>query len=103
MELVPRIYTLGEGTWAAEGKTDQWRLWAEDPTLRWSESERNTERANGRVVNDWLTAIRLDRQPVCSGYAGMKAVEMAMAVFAAGLARGRIDFPLKNRRHPLRA
>ena len=103
MELVPRIYTLCEGTRAAEGKTDQWRLWAEDPTLRWSESERNTERANVRVVNDWLTAIRLDRQPVCSGYAGMKAVEMAMALFAAGLARGRVDFPLKNRQHPLRA
>lgn len=56
-----------------------------------------------RVVNDWLTAISLDRQPVCGGYAGMKALEMAMAVFAAGLARGRVDFPLKNRQHPLRA
>jgi predicted dehydrogenase len=103
MEMVPRIYTLREGTWTAEGKTEQWRLWAEDPTLSWSESERSTERANGRVVDDWLTAIRLDRQPLCSGYAGMKAVEMAMAVFAAGLSRGRIDFPLKNRQHPLRA
>jgi len=103
MEMIPRLYTLREGAWTAEGKTEQWRLWAEDPTLTWGESERNTERANGRLVNDWLTAVRLDRQPVCSGYAGMKAVEMAMAVFAAGLARGRVDFPLKNRQHPLRS
>ncbi len=103
MEMVPRIYTLREGTWTGEGKTDQWRPWAEDPTLSWGETERTTERANGRVVDDWLTAVRLDRQPVCSGYAGMKALEMAMAVFAAGLARGRVDFPLKNRQHPLRA
>jgi hypothetical protein len=32
----------------------------------------------------------------------MKALEMAMAVFAAGLARQRIEFSLRNRRHPLR-
>jgi hypothetical protein len=38
---------------------------------------------------------------VCSGYAAMRALEMAMAVFAAGLARGRVAFPLKNRQHPL--
>ena len=103
MEMVPRIYTLSEAKWSAEGRTDQWRLWAEDPTLKWTESERNLARANERVVDDWLTAINEDRQPSCSGYAGMKALEMAMAVFAAGLARGRVDFPLKNRQHPLNA
>jgi predicted dehydrogenase len=103
MEMVPRIYVLSEEKWTAEGKTDQWHLWAEDPTLNWAESERSLERANVRVVDDWLRAVSLDRQPVCSGYAGMKALEMAMAVFAAGLARARVDFPMKNRQHPLRA
>src|SRR5262249_2519829 len=103
MEMIPRIYLLREATWTAEGKTDQWRPWPEDPTLTWIESERSLERANGRVVNDWLTAVKLDRQPVCSGHAGMKALEMAMAEFAAGMSRGRVDFPLKNRQHPLKA
>jgi predicted dehydrogenase len=100
-EIVPRIYTLRDGSWTAQGKTSEWRLWAQDPTLNWAESERGFARANERVVNDWLTAISQDRQPVCSGYAGMKALGMAMAVFAAGLARGRVSFPLKNRQHPL--
>ena len=45
---------------------------------------RGVARARKRVVNDWLTAITQDREPICSGYARMKALEMAMAVFAAG-------------------
>jgi predicted dehydrogenase len=103
MEMVPRIYTVNEGKWTAQGKTTELRLWAQDPTLNWAASERGFARANDRVVNDWLSAISQDRQPMCSGYAGMRALEMALAVFAAGLTRGRVEFPLKNRQHPLRA
>jgi predicted dehydrogenase len=101
MEMVPRIYTLNDGNWTPQGKTIDWRLWEQDPTLKWGESERGFARANERVVNDWLDAISQDREPVSSGYAGMKALEMAMGVFAAGLARGRVAFPLKDRNHPL--
>ena len=103
MEMVPRIYTLDDGTWTPQGKTSHWRLWEQDPTLDWVESERGFSRANERVVNDWLSAINQDREPVCGGYAGMKALEMAMAVFAAGLARSRVALPLKDRQHPLHA
>ena len=56
---------------------------------------------NQRVVDDWLEAIAQNREPTCSGYAGMKALEMALAVFAAGLSRGRVELPLKARNHPL--
>jgi hypothetical protein len=31
----------------------------------------------------------------------MKALEMAMAVFQAGLSGGRVKLPLAERRHPL--
>jgi predicted dehydrogenase len=103
MEMVPRIYALNEGNWTAQGKAVAWRLWEQDPTLTWAESERGFARANERVVNDWLAAIAKDQEPVCSGSAGMRALEMAMAVFAAGLARGRVAFPSKNRQHPLGA
>lgn len=103
MEMVPRIYTLNEGNWTAQGKTIEWRLWEQDPTLNWDESERGLARANERVAKDWLAAITQDREPVCSGYAGMRALDMALAVFAAGLARGRVAFPVKNRQHPLSA
>lgn len=101
MEMVPKIYLLRHGPWQAQGKQDEWRPWEQDPTLHWTDGERNLARANARVVDDWLAAIREDREPQCSGRAGMKALEMAMAVFAAGLTRGRVAFPLTNRQHPL--
>jgi hypothetical protein len=31
----------------------------------------------------------------------MKSLEMIHAVFAAGLSRGRVEFPLRNREHAL--
>ena len=74
---------------------------AEAATLGASEAERSVARANQRVVDDWLEAIMRNRQPICSGYAGLKALEMALAVFAAGLSRGRVELPLKARNHPL--
>jgi len=102
MEMIPRIYTLKPGQWTDQGRTDEWRRWEQDPTLGTAEAEKGFGKANARVVDDWLAAIREDREPVCSGYAGMKALEMAMAAFAAGLAKGRVELPLKNRQHPLK-
>lgn len=57
--------------------------------------------ANRRVVDDWLAAIAENREPVCSGHAAMKSLEMIHAVFVAGVSRGRVELPLKNRAHPL--
>jgi predicted dehydrogenase len=102
MDIAPRVYALKSGSWTPQGKTSEWRPLDKDPTLGLSASERSVTHANQRVVDDWLAAIAGNRDPVCSGYAGMKALEMAMAVFAAGLARQRVELPLKNRRHPLR-
>jgi predicted dehydrogenase len=64
--------------------------------------DRGFPAANRRVVDDWLAAIAEDREPACSGRAAMKSLEMIHAVFAAGLSRGRVAFPLKDRQHPLR-
>jgi hypothetical protein len=71
------------------------------PDRNWDNSERGFAGANERVVNDWLAAIAQDREPVCNGYAGMKALEMAMAVFAAGLAKSRVRFPFAEPPAPL--
>ena len=64
-------------------------------------TERTFPRANQRVVDDWLDAIAENREPACSGRAAMKSLEMIHAVFAAGLSRGRVPFPLADRAHPL--
>jgi predicted dehydrogenase len=102
-EMVPRILMRSEAAGSARGDSGEWRLLERDPTLNWTASERSAARANGRVVDDWLAAIAQNREPICSGEAATKALEMAMAVFAAGLARRRVELPLKDRRHPLGA
>ena len=101
MDMIPKILIRKGGAWTAQGKPGEWLPWQSDPTLGFSEAEKGFTRANQRVVDDWLDAIARNREPVCSGYAGMKALEMAMAVFDAGLGRQRVEFPLKNRKHPL--
>lgn len=57
--------------------------------------------SNRRVIDDWLAAIAEKREPACSGHAAMKSLEMIHAVFAAGLSRGRVTWPLVSRAHPL--
>ena len=86
-DVMQKVYSLKSGSWTAQGKSDEWRPMENDPTLGLPTSEKNVARANQRVVDDWLAAIAECREPICSGYAGMRALEMAMVVFAAGLAR----------------
>jgi predicted dehydrogenase len=96
-DICPRIFVRGNSDWRAI----EWKPVEGDPTASWSDAERSVQRANDRVVDDWLEAIESNREPVCSGLAGMKALEMAHAVFAAGLSGQRVELPLKNRQHPL--
>jgi predicted dehydrogenase len=96
-DICPRVFVRSHEDW----RTSEWKPIEGDPTAAWSDAERSVSRANERVVDDWLEAIQSNREPVCSGFAGMKAVEMVHAVFAAGLSGERITLPLKNREHPL--
>lgn len=100
-DISPRIFLRRPLEWSASGSTERWVPVEGDPTLDWTAEEKSVARANQRVVDDWLDAIRTDREPACSGLAGMRALEMAHAVFAAGLARARVSLPLANRQHPL--
>jgi predicted dehydrogenase len=95
MDMIPKVLVR------MEDRGDKWIAWKDDRTLGFSEAERGFTQANRRVVDDWLAAIAGNREPICSGYAGMKALEMAMAVFDAGVKRKRVELPLKRREHPL--
>jgi predicted dehydrogenase len=100
-DMTPRVYVQRGGSWTAQGKVSEWRPLEDDPTLHLPASEKTVAWANQRLVDDWLAAIGENREPLSSGYAAMRALEMAMAVFAAGLARQRVEFPLRQRHHPL--
>lgn len=101
MDVFPAVYVLQSSAWTLAGRTDSWVRWKDDPGLKLSAEEKSFGPANRRVVDDWLEAIRTRREPACSGRAGMKALEMVMAVYQAGLSGNRIAFPLADRRHPL--
>jgi len=100
-DIFPRVYILKAGTWKEGGKSDVWEPMENDPTLNATEAERSIEAANKRVVDDWLDAIEKNRLPVCGGFGAMKALEMVMAVYEAGLSGTRVQLPLLNRAHPL--
>ncbi len=100
-DICPRIYQRDDGNWSDAGLAARWQPIDGDPTANWTSDEKSVSRANQRLVDDWLDAIETNRAPACSGADGMRALEMAHAVFAAGLSGDRVKLPLVNREHPL--
>ena len=82
--------------------SDKGDVWVPFPGAPASANTSQKE-ANGWLAEDWLTSVRAggSAQPSCSGWNAMKAMEMVMAVFHAGLQRGRVALPLTDRSHPL--
>jgi predicted dehydrogenase len=58
--------------------------------------------ADARMVRDLLSAIEQKRDPVCSARDGRWTIEMTMAVYQSQKTRAPVEFPLKDRRHPLK-
>jgi predicted dehydrogenase len=100
-DVFPRILMLKPSSWTDRGRSDQWTPIEGDPTMNATAAERAFGPANRRVLADWLGAIEQGREPVCSGRAAAKALEMVMAVYQSALARSRVEMPLKERSHPL--
>ena len=57
---------------------------------------------NLHPIKNLIYAIEHDEQPLCSMYDGRWAVEMVSSVYQSHFKRGRVEFPLKQRQHPLR-
>jgi predicted dehydrogenase len=96
-----QVFVLRTGPLTARGGTREWVPLADEPNAH--SAEGGFQSANRWVVDDWLAAIAGNREPACSGFAAMKSLEMIHAVFAAGLSRGRVELPLRDRKHPLQA
>ncbi len=97
----PTLYLM-ESEWREEERVDRWGRWpAVEPYHAPEDGLEGNYAANRRVVKDWLRAIAEDREPICSGYRAMKALEMIHAVWAAGLTGKRTELPLVARGHPL--
>jgi len=101
MDIFPIIFVSKSAAWATAAKDEKWERLPGDPTLNATEDQKAAVVANRRVVDDWIDAIQKDREPICSGRAATAAIEMVMAVYQAAIAGRRMEFPLRERRHPL--
>ena len=96
-DIAPRVMVMTPQAWSDGGRTDAWR------PLDGSAAAGDSAAANRRIVDDWLDAIRNDREPACSGRNAAAAVEMVLAVYRAALSGTRVLLPLKDRGHPLKS
>ena len=94
------VYVLRAGELTLRGESREW-VPLDGMEMRSAVELGGPVAANRAVVDDWLAAIAENREPVCSGRAAMKSLEMIHAIFAAGMSRGRVELPLRNRLHPL--
>ncbi|MCY3022223.1 MAG: Gfo/Idh/MocA family oxidoreductase [Planctomycetota bacterium] len=95
-DIPPKTFVRKSG--AADGA---WEPLPDDPTLNAQPDKDPFAAANRRMVDELLAAVREKREPACSGRDGMKAVEMVMAVYHAGVSGARVQLPLAQREHPL--
>ena len=98
-DIAARAFVLKPNAWSEAGRSDLWQPLTETGADRSADAG---VAANRRIVDDWLDAIRSDREPTCSGRNAAAAVEMVMAVYRAALTAARVPLPLKERGHPLR-
>ena len=85
--------------------------WIPDEKHRWEKIEAPPDSADrsfdgrgladARMVRDLLEAIEQKRDPVCSARDGRWTVEMALGVYQSQNNGARVEFPLRDRRHPL--
>lgn len=99
----PPVHLKKPEPWSADGRGDAWKRMGDDPSQGLDDEARGFGPANRRVLEDWLEAIKTDREPACSADNAAKAIEMVYGVYHAGLTGVRVHFPLKDRGHPLKA
>jgi predicted dehydrogenase len=78
----------------APGKTDQkWeKLDLEDTPLY---------AGNQLAIVNLIESIENDLEPISSGRAALAALEMILGAYESQITGGRVEFPMKNRVHPL--
>ncbi len=93
----PEIRWLSDPKWT----TGPWRPIPDCPSNDDPSGLKGFGAANKRIVEDLIRAVETGGEPVVSVREGRAALEMILAVYAAHLKGGRVDLPLKDRRHPL--
>ena len=91
----PRI--LRSPRWVPESDFDWEPIVTDRPRLRAPDSML----ANALMVADLIDAVERDRKPACSESDGLWTTEMIVGVYQSQVAGKPLEFPLKDRTHPL--
>jgi predicted dehydrogenase len=82
--------------WSRDGAADAWERI--EPPSGYTTAR---EAANRRMVEDLLSAIDNNREPVCNARDGRWTIDMVLGIYESQLRGGRVELPLRHRRHPL--
>jgi len=96
-DIAPRVFVRSQTPWSDAGTKIEWSPMTWEP----ADFKPSVDAANALMIDDLLASIEKNRQPACSAHDATKAIEMAMAIYHAGLNHQRVTLPLKRRDHPL--
>ena len=97
----PKVYYLPDPLWSPGRSGARWEPLPGAPAGRDPAGLEGAEADNKRTVESLIRWIETGEESPVSGEEGLKTLEMIFAVYAAHLAKGRVSFPLEDRRHPL--
>jgi len=102
MGALGEIWFVEDPSWQAGRSKAQWKQISsggvgKPESLR----ESNHSYGNRLIALDLIRAIETDTQPKGSAYDGRAALEMILGVYESHRKKGPVEFPLKNRKHPL--
>lgn len=100
-EVVPDVFWAETSSWFPATGSIDWKHLPDSPYFKTDEDP--AVAMNVFAIDELLAAIEENREPQISLAKGRESYEMIQAVNAAHIHGGRIDLPLKDRRHPLQA
>jgi predicted dehydrogenase len=98
-EVVPDVLWAETSSWSPATGPIDWKLIPDSPNFQTEEDA--AVAMNQFAIDELMAAIEEDREPENSMAQGRDAYEMVQAINGAHIHGGRIDIPLKDRRHPL--
>jgi predicted dehydrogenase len=99
---LPSAHYLNDGTWTPGRTGTAWQVVTSAGVDKPEPlSDGGLHAGNVLAVNDLLSAIEEDRQPLGNMYEARGATEMIVAVFESHRQGGKVALPLENRENPL--
>jgi predicted dehydrogenase len=98
---LPAVHFLADPGWSPGRSGARWKPVTSEGLDKPETRPGGNAVGNVVAVNDLISAIENDRQPLCNVYEGRATVEMIAGVFDSHRQGKPVRIPLENRKHPL--